>query len=223
MTAGRAEAAIEKALASPTTIEFSEAPLRELVAYLQDYHKIEVRLDTKAMEEIGVASDAKITANLKGMSLRSALDLVLRPLGLGFTIYDEVLLITSPDEIDNSCLIVKVYDVADLVTCRNEKGQPWDDYDSLIDLITSQIHPATWDAVGGPAAITGETFGSAKVIVVTHRSEVQRQIAQLLARIRAIGAKSPGDGKPPTRSRQHADPSERGKPKTDKAGTTPKT
>jgi hypothetical protein len=105
-----------------------------------------------------------------------------------------------------------VNDVADLVACRDEKGQPLDDYDTVIELITTQIEPTSWDAVGGPASISPAPLGSAKAIVVTHHSEVHYRIEQLLARIRDIGAKSKGSGQPPTRSRPE--------PKKDRGGKT---
>ena len=109
-------------------------------------------------------------------------------------------LITTPENL-LAYRTTEVYNVADLVACRHENGEILDDYDPLIDLITSQADPTSWDAVGGPGAITGDTFGSAKVLIVTQNWQVHHQIKDLLAQIRAIGAKSPGDGKVPTRSR----------------------
>ncbi len=210
------ESAIRNALAAPTTIEFTKEPLQNLVAYLKDYHKIEIQLDTKSLEQVGVAPDDKITANVKGVSLRSALDLVLRPLGLTFTIHDEVLFITTPDAVPEM-LTVEVYDVADLVACRDEKGQPWDDYETLVHMITSQIDLASWSEVGGPGAVSAATLGQAKVLVVTQHTEIHRKVADLLERIRSIGAKSAGDGKPPTRPRPRPGPaSDEDQPENDK-------
>jgi len=193
--------AIEAALEQPTSLEFTEESCSNIIEHLKDVHKIQIQFDGTALEEVGFSSDKQLTVNIKGLSLRSALDLVLRAEGLVFTIYDEILLITTPDQRDSAYLTVEVYDVGDLVACRDEKGQPWDDYDTLVNLITSQIEPASWDGVGGPASISPAPLGSAKALVVTHHSEVHYKIEQLFARIRAIGAKSKGDGKPPIRSR----------------------
>ena len=55
-----------------------------------------------------------MTVDLKGISLRSALRLMLKELSLTYLIKDEVLLITTPEEADNQ-LSTKVYPVADLV------------------------------------------------------------------------------------------------------------
>ncbi len=192
--------AILAALKQPTQMEFSDESFENIIDYLKDKHHIEIQLDRKALEEVGFATDKPLTINLKGVTLRSALQLLLRGEGLTYTIRDEVLLITTPDE-DQNALTTELYEVADLVACKDEKGRPWDDYRTLVDLITSHIQPTTWDAVGGPGAITGATFGSAKVVVVTQTFQNHEQIEDLLARIRAIGAKSKGEKTPPVRPR----------------------
>ena len=104
-------------------------------------------------------------------------------------------LITTPEEEDN-LLTTRVYDVADLVVCRDEHDTLSDDYDSLIDIITSTIMPTTWDGVGGPGSIQGNTLGTAKVLVVCQTYHVHSEIAELLAKIREIGKKTPNAGTP---------------------------
>jgi hypothetical protein len=111
---GPREKKIDEQLHAPTTLEFIDTPLSEVVAYLKDLHGIEIQLDKKALEELGVAADTPVTKDLKGISLRSALRLMLGELDLTYLIVDEVLLITSKDRRDNE-LSTKVYPVADLV------------------------------------------------------------------------------------------------------------
>jgi hypothetical protein len=193
--------AIEAALAQPTSLDVTEESFSNVIDHLKKVHKIEIQFDAVTLEEVGFSFDKQITVDLKGISLRSALDLLTHLEGFVFTIHDEILLITTPDQRDNAYLTFEVYDVADLVACRDEKGRPWDDYGTLIELITSHIEPGSWDAVGGPASISPAPLGSAKALVVRHHSEAHYQIEQLFARIRAIGAKSKGDAKPPTRQR----------------------
>ena len=109
-----AEKKIRDALKSPTQLEFAETPLQDVIDYLKDYHQIEIQLDTRAISDAGVASDTPITKNLKGISLRSALRLLLKDHSLTYMIQDEVLLITTPEVAENN-LVTKVYPVADLV------------------------------------------------------------------------------------------------------------
>ena len=79
---GPAEKKIEAALKSPTQLEFVDTPLTDVIDYLKDYHQIEIQLDKKAMEEAGTGSDTPVTKNLKGVSLKSALRLMLNDLSL---------------------------------------------------------------------------------------------------------------------------------------------
>ena len=198
----RGEAAIEEALAKPTQLEFHETPLSDVVEWLKDQHGIEIQLDNKAISDVGIGTDTPITKRLKGVSLRSALNLMLNELNLTWTIQDEMLLITTPEEAD-CMLTTKVYDVADLVACRNSKDDPWDDYDTLIDMIATTVKATEWDAVGGPGSIVGASFGSAKVLVVCHTRDIQQQIAELFATIREVAKKNPNAG-PPRRDKPRA-------------------
>ena len=193
------EAVIEKALDSPTQMEFIDAPLCDVIEFLKDYHGIEIQLDRRATEDVGITADTPITTNLKGISLRAALNLLLRYHSLTSTIQDEVLLITTPEEAECR-LKTKVLDVADLVVCQDHEGQLWDDYDTLIEMITRTVFPSSWDEVGGPASIAPANMGTAKAIVISQTDRAHDEIAEVLAKIRAIAAKTPDAG-PPQRDR----------------------
>jgi hypothetical protein len=75
-----------------------ETPLKDVVDYLQDLHHIEIQLDEKALRQAGIGDDTPVTFNLKGVSLQSALRLLLREPDLDYVIRDEVLFITTPRE-----------------------------------------------------------------------------------------------------------------------------
>ena len=180
---------------SPTEICFLEAPLNEVLEYLKVRHQIEVQIDHKAFEDVGIGADTPVTIDLKGISLRSALNLMLKRLSLTWIIEDEVLMITTPEEAEQQ-LLTKLYEVADLVTCRDEHDVLWEDYDTLIDVIASTIKPTSWDMEGGPGSIKGATLGTAKVLVVSETREVHEQIADLLVKIREVARKTPNVGMP---------------------------
>jgi hypothetical protein len=109
-----AEIKIRKALDEPTSLEFVETPLTDVIDYLKDLHGIEIQIDNKALEDGGAGTDTPVTKNLRGISLRSALRLMLGPMDLAYVIKDEVLLITTKEKADAE-LVTKVYPVADLV------------------------------------------------------------------------------------------------------------
>jgi hypothetical protein len=200
MCKSSAERKIDEALKSPTHFVFVDLPLDQVVEYLKEKHKIEIQIDKKALEDVNIGTNTPVTRNLKGISLRSALRLMLKELGLTYVIKDEVLLITTPDEADNQ-LITKVLDVADLVMCRDKDGKLWDDYRPLIYAITSTVEPTTWEQVGGAGSIIGASVGTAKVLVVSQRQDVHEQIAPLLAKFRRVAQETPS-GELPRRDKK---------------------
>ena len=180
-------------------MEFIETPLSDVIDNLKNRHHIEIQLDNKALGDVGIASDTPVTKNIKGITLRSALRLLLHELNLTYVIMDEVLLITTPEQAE-SRLTTKVYDVSDLVVCRDKDDNLWDDYDTLIDVILTSTNPTTWDQVGGPGSITGASLGTAKVLIVSQTQDVHEDITSLLAAIREIAKKNP-DEDPPQRDK----------------------
>ena len=201
-----AELKILKALAEPTELKFIEEPLQGVMDYFSKKHDIEILIDRRALEDVSIGNDEPMTRQVSGISLRSALDLVLRDLDLTWTINSEVLLVTTPDEAEFR-LTTKTYDVGDLVVCQDEDGRPWDDYDSLIDTIRSTVAPDMWEeTTGGPGTIEGCTFASAKVLVVRQTCQVQLEVARLLNTIRTISKAQGKDPQPPVRKRRPPEP-----------------
>ena len=109
-----AESRILQALEKETNFDYLDTPLKEVVDDIAFNNNIPIVLDTKALEELGVDTAQPITRNLKGVTLRSALRLMLNELELTYIIKDEVLQITTPDKAESQ-LITKVYPVGDLV------------------------------------------------------------------------------------------------------------
>jgi hypothetical protein len=112
-TTAASETKIRASLDEQTKMEIVETPLAEVIAYLKDLHAIEIQFDSNALEDIGVDQDSPVTLNLKSVSLRSALHLLLRPLGLAYVIRDGVLLITNQDVAEN-LVELRVYDASQL-------------------------------------------------------------------------------------------------------------
>ncbi len=77
-----AEKKIKDALKSETKMEFVDTPLSQVIDYLKNYHNIEIQLDTKVLSEAGITSDTPVTKDLKGITLKSALRLMLRDWGM---------------------------------------------------------------------------------------------------------------------------------------------
>jgi hypothetical protein len=179
------EEAIRRALAKPVKLEFNKTPLLNVVAVLKRKAGIQIVIDTKALDDVGIGSDAPVTVQVADIKLRSALDFMLRPLELTWTIAHEVLLITTPEEAD-TMLFTKVYDVSDLPSYRNEQGEAVPDFDSLIDTITACIKVHTWDTVGGPGSIAPFDATGIKVLVVSQTWKIHEEVEALLDNLRKV-------------------------------------
>ena len=202
----RADARIRKALNEPGDAEFVETPLQDVVDYLVNYHQIPIKFDHRALEEIAIDTDESITINIRGVSLRAILDLMLDELTLTWVSRHEVLLITTPERAAQ-LLETKVYDVADLVSQDaaemadpNGGAPPGEafhgpaDFDSLIDVITSSVATSDWNGSGGPGSIVPLEAPRLRVLVVSQSQRVHEQIAALLADLRAVRDGGPAEG-----------------------------
>jgi len=183
-----AEKKIAEALNSATELEFIETPLGDVIATLRDYHEIEILIDQRALDDVGVPRDCPITISLKGISLRSALRLMLRELDLTYVIRDEVLLITTPEE-SRRMTYVRVYPVDDLVASGSAKRE----CRSLLMAIKTCVLPQSWDEMGGSGSISTIPPGTPKALVVTQSQEVHDELEPFLRALRtAVQAQRAG-------------------------------
>ncbi|MBN1591221.1 MAG: hypothetical protein JW888_17040, partial [Pirellulales bacterium] len=114
-SSNEAEKRIREELKKKTKFQFQDNTLGEVVEYLKDLHQIEIRLDKEPLlEELDLSSDTPVTCMLENISLRNALELMLRDLDLTYIIKNEVLLITTKTVADEN-LAARVYPVGDLV------------------------------------------------------------------------------------------------------------
>ena len=93
------QAQLIEILKQPTTIEFVETPLKDVVDYLKDlHHPLSLRIDRGGLRKAGKDAEIALTACLRGLSLQSALRLLLRQVGLMHVLHGNVVLITTEDE-----------------------------------------------------------------------------------------------------------------------------
>lgn len=111
---GSADQRIVTQLDKETKFDYLDTPLKDVIEEIASRHDIPIIINTKALEDFGVGTDTPVTISLNGVTLRSALRLMLRELDLTYIIKDEVLQITTPEEAEAQ-LITKVYPVGDLV------------------------------------------------------------------------------------------------------------
>lgn len=182
----RAEQSILDALETPTELAFIDTPLQDVIDTLKDFHKIEIQIDQRALDEVGIPSDTPITKSLKGVSLRSALRLMLRELDLTYVIVDEVMLITTP-EVADAMMETHVYSLHLLDEL---------DSDELARVIQNTIRPDTWrtgelsdetsssstaKASKGPPLAAIEALPGC--LVITQSQHAHEEIAELLEQL----------------------------------------
>lgn len=162
---GNSEASqrIEQILDGPLSnlgIEFTQAPLEEIVAFLQQEYDLEIQFDHRALDDLGESTDAAITLNVRSVTLRSALKLMLRDLDLCCVVEDEYLLVTSIGEA-SSRQRTAVYPVGDLT---EQYG-----VDNLVDAIIS-CSVDTFAVNGGTGEVVplGEQHLVVTVDPITH-------------------------------------------------------
>ena len=176
-----AEARILRQLERRDSFVFTKMPLTEFVQQLRERFGINVVIDQKSLEDFGIDTATPISVHLRDTTLESSLNLVLDSLELSWTIRNESLVITTPEEAEYH-LETRVYPVRDLVLIELERTVDAD-FDSLIEMITSIIEPDSWDEVGGPGAI--EPVVGSLSLVISQSWRVHRQIEPLLTTLRA--------------------------------------
>jgi hypothetical protein len=178
-----AEMKIRKALLEPTRIEFIETPLIDVIEFLEEQHGIQIELVTSALDAIGIGSDTPITRNLKGISLKSALTLMLKDLELIYVIQDEILQITTYEESEVNA-VTRVYDVEDLL--GDDRSS-----EALVEAVTTSCFCGDAHVHASIAEFRGRL-----IVDASYRS--QERVARLLAMFRAT------QGKADTRSVQNS-------------------
>lgn len=179
----RGETRIAEALAGPCEIDVAEEPLFSVIRKLAEQHHIPIYADEKSLEECGVSSDMPITRSIKGVNLKTTLKLLLDELDLTYVIRNEVLMITSKAEAENM-LTPKIYPVFDLVVRPPgaPATRPGLDFRPLIESITSNIAPTTWDEAGGPGEI--KSFTNSGALVISQTTAAHIEIAEYLTALR---------------------------------------
>jgi ferric-dicitrate binding protein FerR (iron transport regulator) len=86
---------VAAALAAPAKreLDFLETPLADVVDYLREFQQIPIFVQETQIKQAGIDLKTPITGQWQDMSLRSALQLILRKPGLTFVARDEALVI----------------------------------------------------------------------------------------------------------------------------------
>lgn len=184
-----AERRIEQTLERPlrTPMNFVETPLNSIIEQIKEEYDIPIVFDVPALEAAATSPDVEVTVSLNNVSLRSAMDLMLRQVeDMTYIIDNEVLQITTKDEADQRLQVI-VYRVDDLVRV-DDSGSPASpdsyDFDALIDILVSSVDKDGWEVNGtGEGEMHPYPPG---MLVVTNTHVVHTHIERVLADMRRV-------------------------------------
>lgn len=159
-------------------LDFTDTPLVQVIDFLRSEYGLEIQLDTVGMDELGIGTDEPVSVNLRNISLRSALRLMLTPLELTTIYSNEVLLITTEEEAQ-SRLAVAAYPVRDIAGAEGDQA-------ALRDTLISVIGSESWAANGGGEAEVRVL--SPGVLVISQTQQMHREVLDVLNAIRRARA-----------------------------------
>jgi general secretion pathway protein D len=202
---------VRRALEKRVGLQFEDVAFNVALERLAGQLGVAIWLDPEGLEEADAARDQLVTLHLPPVRARHALKMLLEPLHLRTVVRDGVLKITS-EEKASEALETRVYNVRDLVEIQsNRAGKPataltpvpvpegtkvvlrergtitYQDFDTLIDLITSTVQPDSWTDNGGQGSISGFPRGS--LLVVSQTEDIQEELQQLLNMLRGAADK----------------------------------
>jgi hypothetical protein len=185
--------AIEAAFKKEVDAQFLQWSITMFADWIEQECGIQAEIDSRSLTDAGFDPEAKvIDIDIRGVTLRSLLHHLLRPLDLTTVSSNGVLLITTPDYAA-SFLVTEVYPAADLVTFRKPDGSVTKNSEHLVELIATTCDPVTWDAVGGMGTIS-EFDG---MLIISQTEKTHRRIAGVLQAVRsAIDSQKTGDYAP---------------------------
>jgi hypothetical protein len=188
------ERKIKAALGEIVELDIDQLPLADLAELLKTRRQIEVLLDHQNLADEGIASDTPFTFHLRGVSLNSALRLLLSEADLTHVVHDEVLLITTKTTAEN-LITSRLYQVADLVEPDGDfvaRSRPSGilggsrksaDYNTLAETLNFMAAPTMWEC-SGPACDVYECGDG--LISIPQAQEVHEEIQELLVSLRAV-------------------------------------
>lgn len=175
---------LEQLLEQPVTLTVANATVGEVVQMLRAALPVNVMLDAKALDEAAFEENTLLQGTaLAPLKLRQVLDQLFTEAKLDFLVSNDSLVVTTATAVENHPL-VKIYQVGDLIRPAGvEHEQETVDFDSLINLIQSNVTPTTWQAnTGRDPNLNPYEPGDLIVIKQTRRGH--EQIARLLNELR---------------------------------------
>lgn len=169
-------------------MDFDQNTLNDLIDFLEDVHGIQIEINQRALDAEGLTvDDIEISAQLSGISLKSALNITLDPHELTYIIKNEVMMITTETDAEQE-LENRVYLVGEFLDPTERETS----MSQLMDAIQTST-AGIWMDVDGDGGTMSQLRGSRLVIRQTRK--VHDEIVTLLEQLRdADSADPPSEG-----------------------------
>ncbi|QDT25367.1 hypothetical protein [Gimesia panareensis] len=143
------EQILANALQMPSNAEFNEVPLKNVIQFYSDLHKVPIIIQkTDIVLNLDLSIDLPITANFSELSLRDTLLQILEPLDLTFVVERDMIQILTREKA-SQLFKTRVYPVGDLCVLE-------EDYQALADAIQN-ANLGDWKQVRLSAPAAGTT------------------------------------------------------------------
>lgn len=163
-------------LANRADAIFLDTQLGDVVDELKKRHHINIELDINALTADGKGPETIINCDVKQLALASLLTQVLKPVGLTWTLADEMIVITTPTA-EATYLITTVYPVADFADSDGNI-----DFDELSEMIRQSVAHESWREAGGMSGTIARVTNK-KALVITQTYHNHRAIAAILKQL----------------------------------------
>lgn len=179
------ERSIRRALLETTEIQLARASLRQACEHFARNHNIPILIDIAALEEEGLSRNEIVDGRLSGTSLKSALELILEPLGLEAIIQNDVIWVTSATVAEDT-LETRFYNLNrirrefDVRRVTDEFGDTTSD--PLLDVIVNAT-TGPWEQIDGDGGFI-EPIGS--LVMCSQTQKNHEEIEKLIQRLSQI-------------------------------------
>ncbi|MEQ8786101.1 MAG: hypothetical protein RIC55_07365 [Pirellulaceae bacterium] len=163
---------VQAALAEPISLELHETPLRRALALTLAARGVPMIVADRGLQAYGIVPDPLVTVRANDVPLATALQWMLEPLDLSFTVHGEAVLISHEDHLELN-QVTRCYPVARAALAY--------DVEELQSTLINSVAYDSWDEVGGPGSL--QYFGD--VLVVSQTPELHRELAAALEAIEA--------------------------------------
>lgn len=171
------EAKIYGALAERTDLAFTDTPLSDAIDFLEDIHGITILLDVNSSQQKKDVGSAPVTLEVSGITLQSALNLMLKPNGLSYHVDDEVLKVVPLAE-DLTVYVTRVYPIPDLAENAEDADQIVEAVNTAMTTVCS--NQKTWESI----TYVARTHS----LVIRQNRKGHAEVVELLESLRTVAA-----------------------------------